>query len=217
MTSQTTTHTSYPRLSQPRGWRRRGAPAAALTLALALTAAAASGLAATPAWAAGGYHVIATIAVGSDPNAVAVSPSGTRAYVTNSDSSPGSVSVINTATDHVIAAIAVGSDPEGVALSPDGTRAYVANPRQGTVSVINTATNKVTTTIQSAPPRRGGGQPRWHPRLRHQRPAGTVVINTATNMVTTTIPARRLPATGWRSAPMAPAPTSPTSTDKRCQ
>jgi DNA-binding beta-propeller fold protein YncE len=67
-------------------------------LALTLSAAASGGLAATPAWAAGGYHIIATIAVGSDPNAVAVSPHGTRAYVPGV--SPGSVTVIDTGTCH---------------------------------------------------------------------------------------------------------------------
>ncbi len=132
MTSQTTTHTSHPRPSRPRWWRRRGAHAAALSLSLAVTAAAASGLAATPAWAAGGYHIIATIGVGSSPEGVAVSPDGNRAYVTNFNS-PGSVSVINTATNHVIATITVGSYPSGVAVSPDGNRAYVTNPFSGSV------------------------------------------------------------------------------------
>ena len=107
-------------------------------LSLALTAAAASGLAATPAWAAGGYHIIATIAVGGDPSGVAVSPRGTRAYVTNS-SSPGSVSVINTATNQVTATIGGLRGPVGVAVSPDGTRAYVPHRLQS-VSVIDTGT-----------------------------------------------------------------------------
>jgi hypothetical protein len=76
-----TTHTSYPRPARSRWWRRRGTYAAALSLAL--TAAAASGLAATPAWAAGGYRVTATIRVGSGPNGVAVGPGGTHIYVVN--------------------------------------------------------------------------------------------------------------------------------------
>ena len=57
---------------------------------------------------------------------MAVSPDGTRAYVTNGPS--GSVSVINTATNHVTATIDVGRAPEEVAVSPDGTRAYVTIP-----------------------------------------------------------------------------------------
>jgi YVTN family beta-propeller protein len=126
--SQTTTHTSHPRSSRPRWWRRRGAPAAALSLALPLTAASASGLTGTPAWAAGGYRIIATIPVGNDPAGVAVSPRAARAYVTNGGS--GSVSVINTATDRVIDTIAVGGYPAGVAVSPRAARAYVTNVKQ---------------------------------------------------------------------------------------
>jgi hypothetical protein len=100
VTSQTTTNArQHPRPPRSHWWRRRGARAAALSLAL--TAGAASGLAATPAWAAGGYHINATIGVGLRPVAVAVSPDGTRAYVANSGS--GSVSVINTASNQVTA------------------------------------------------------------------------------------------------------------------
>jgi hypothetical protein len=92
VTSQTITHTSHPRPSRPRWWRRRGTHAAVLALA----AAAASGLAATPAWAAGGYHVTATIRVGNNPNSVAVSPVGTHIYVVNQRfmTPRGTVSVI---------------------------------------------------------------------------------------------------------------------------
>ncbi len=89
--------------------------------------------------------VIATITVGTDPGAVAVTPDGARAYVTNSGS--GSVSVINTATNTVIATITVGLGPGRVAVSSDGTRAYVTNSGSDSVSVIDTATNTVTATI----------------------------------------------------------------------
>jgi hypothetical protein len=74
VTSQTTRNARHQRPSRPRWWRCRGAHAAVLSLALTLTAAAASGLAAAPAWAAGGYHITATIDVGSDAEGVAVSP-----------------------------------------------------------------------------------------------------------------------------------------------
>ena len=67
---------------------------------------------------------------------MAVSPDGTRAYVTD-DSSPGSMSVINTATDQVTATIGGLRSPAGVAVSPDGTRAYVPH-RLHAVSVIDT-------------------------------------------------------------------------------
>ena len=90
--------------------------------------------------------VVATIAVGQTPFGVAITPDGTRAYVTNQNSN--TVSVIDTATNTVVATIPVGLRPAGVAITPDGTRAYVANVcRDNTVSVIDTATNTVVATI----------------------------------------------------------------------
>ena len=41
----------------------------------------------------------------------------------------------------------VGSVPIGVAVNPEGTRVYVANFASGNVYVIDTATNKVTATV----------------------------------------------------------------------
>jgi YVTN family beta-propeller protein len=112
-------------------------------LSLTLTAGAASALTAAPAWAAGGYTLTATVPVGQYPIGVAVSPDGKHAYMAN-ESVPGSVSVIDTATNHVTATIPVGADPYWVAVSPDGTRVYVTQPGDssfpgGSVSVIDTA------------------------------------------------------------------------------
>jgi YVTN family beta-propeller protein len=81
------------------------------------------------------------IAVGAQPWGVAVSPNGSRVYVSNAGSN--TVSVINTATNAVIATIAVGGYPVGVAVSPDSTRVYVASYGSNTVSVINASTNTV--------------------------------------------------------------------------
>ena len=81
------------------------------------------------------------ISVGSAPQQIAVSPDGTRIYVTNQNSN--SVSVINTATNAIDgAAIAVGSKPAGVALSADGSTLYVANG-DDSVSVVDTKTRTV--------------------------------------------------------------------------
>ena len=56
--------------------------------------------------------MVATVAVGTFPFAVAVTPDGTHAYVTNEFSN--NVSVIDTATNTVEAAtLAVGSIPRG--------------------------------------------------------------------------------------------------------
>jgi len=90
---------------------------------------------------------VATVPVGSFPTGVAVTPAGTRVYVTNEFFS-GTVSVIDTATNTVVATVPVGSFPLGVAVTPAGTRVYVANrSSSGTVSVIDTATNTVVATV----------------------------------------------------------------------
>lgn len=86
---------------------------------------------------------------GSSPLGIAITPDGTRAFVTNSGN-PDSVSIIDTATNTIAASIPfpAGSDPTGIAITPDGSRAYVSN--NGTpdsVSVIDTATNTIITTI----------------------------------------------------------------------
>ncbi len=86
-----------------------------------------------------------TVGVGNHPTEVAVSPDGTRAYVTNADSK--SVSVIDTATNTVVATVGVGNHPTAVTVSPDGTRAYVTNSASKSVSVIDTKTNAVLATI----------------------------------------------------------------------
>jgi YVTN family beta-propeller protein len=98
-------------------------------------------------------RVVATIAVGQTPYAVAVSPTG-DVYVTNEAggmvsvidptntvSPPGSntVSVINPANDAVINTIAVGGFPAGVAGNPTGPNAgdiYIAEAGNAIVSVI---------------------------------------------------------------------------------
>ena len=89
---------------------------------------------------------IDAIKVGSAPQQIAISPDGTRAYVTNYSSN--SVSVINTATNAVDGtAISVPSTPIGVALSNDGGLLYVANGNDK-VSVINTKTRTIINTVQ---------------------------------------------------------------------
>ena len=67
------------------------------------------------------------------------------AYITNSF--PGSVLVIDTATNAVVATVPVGNSPRGVAVDSLGTRVYVVNSADNTVSIINTLTNIVIATI----------------------------------------------------------------------
>ena len=85
---------------------------------------------------------------------MAVSPDGTRAYVTNTDDrhSVGDRHHHQHRHRHHPGRRC----PIGVALSPDGTRAYIVTPdftdfpnstNEGTLSVIDTATNTVITTL----------------------------------------------------------------------
>src|SRR5687768_17210596 len=89
--------------------------------------------------------VVATVAVGSRPVGVAVSPDGRRVYITNTSSD--SVSVLDATNNTVAATVSVGDSPLGVAVHPNGTRVYVANQLSGTVSVIDAVNNTVVTQI----------------------------------------------------------------------
>ena len=86
----------------------------------------------------------------SEPAAVAMSPDGRYAYVTNFGVGigPGSVSVIDTATNTVTATIPTGVTPGSIAASPDGAHVYVTNFSSDTVTVIDTASHAVTSTVQ---------------------------------------------------------------------
>ena len=85
--------------------------------------------------------VVATVAVGTCPAGVAVTPDGTHAYVMNF--SDNTVSVIRTATNTVVKTIPVGVSPFGVAVTPDGTKVYVTNSASNIVSVIHRPGNTV--------------------------------------------------------------------------
>jgi YVTN family beta-propeller protein len=93
--------------------------------------------------------VVATVPVGGCPHggcpdAVAVTPDGTRVYVTSS----GSVIVINATTNKVVATVP-GREERGyggpIAITPDGTKAYVGAGQQqipfNFIAAIDTASN----------------------------------------------------------------------------
>jgi len=89
---------------------------------------------------------ITNIPVGDDHQGVAITPDGTRAYVTNFG--PSVVLVIDTASNTTVGPpVPVGFGPTAIAVTPDGTRAYVANFGSDNVSVIDTANNTVVATI----------------------------------------------------------------------
>ncbi|PPD47519.1 MAG: hypothetical protein CTY16_07380 [Methylobacter sp.] len=91
---------------------------------------------------------VAEIAVGFEPQCVAVKPDNSEAYITTAD---GSVVVISLATGDtpfsVLKRIAVGTEPRGCALTPTGNVLYVANHTSGTVSIIDTVARKVLKTV----------------------------------------------------------------------
>ena len=101
--------------------------------------------------------VIATLTSINYPIGVAVSPDGTKFYVTGSNATTGygELSVIDTTSNAVSSTINLKTvSSTAVRFNPDGTRAYVLNSFQpsptggfGTVSVIDTATNSVIASI----------------------------------------------------------------------
>lgn len=90
------------------------------------------------------------IAVGADPRSVAVTGTGTKAYVANAAS--GTVSVVALGSDsHVVTTIKVGTEPRAVLIDDGDDRVFVANSGSGSISVIDTATDTVTATLAIDP------------------------------------------------------------------
>ncbi len=89
---------------------------------------------------------------------VAITPDGTKTYVTNSDD--GTVSVIDNSTNTAYSGagypISVGSGsgsgPLGIAATPDGKYILVANYNDPSISVIDPATDTVSSTITTGLP-----------------------------------------------------------------
>lgn len=79
----------------------------------------------------------AAIAVGADPQAIAITPDGKTAYVVNSGSD--TVTPIDVGTRRAGRPIKVGRDPQGIAITPDGKTAYVVDTGSGTVTPIDLA------------------------------------------------------------------------------
>ena len=97
--------------------------------------------------------VVATISVGIGPRGIAFTPDGAFAYVTNglpnvSSAGPGTVSVIDTATELTVATIPVGGILPLLGRHQSGWSLRVCRDwRLTTVQVIATATNTVVATI----------------------------------------------------------------------
>jgi YVTN family beta-propeller protein len=90
------------------------------------------------------------IPVDAIPVDIAISPDGSKAYVSNGDPSTATttVSVISTSLKSVIATIGGFNNPGALAIIPNGTELYVANG--AVVSVVDTATGTVKLSIPNA-------------------------------------------------------------------
>jgi YVTN family beta-propeller protein len=96
------------------------------------------------------YALIATIPVREGPAYLTVNASGTRLYVSQAGSAAGNVNlvtVIDLSSHTVLTTIAIGGDPLATALNPSGTRLIVASNDTNSLSVVDTATNRVVSTI----------------------------------------------------------------------
>lgn len=105
------------------------------------------------------------------PWGVAITPDKSKIFLTTAGSQSVTVidvaSLLNTvrtrpqpfvndlsaSADYVLARIPVGHNPRGVLLSPDGKRLYVANRLDDNVAVIDTAKDRVVSTIDLGGPR----------------------------------------------------------------
>jgi YVTN family beta-propeller protein len=89
--------------------------------------------------------------MGSFPTGIAITPDGTRAYVTRGPTG-NEVLVIDTATNTILSSISPFVEPAAIAITPDGTHAYVVNETfTNFISVIDTNLNTVSTTISFPP------------------------------------------------------------------
>jgi YVTN family beta-propeller protein len=130
-----------------------------------------------------------TVSVGTNPQGIAFTPDGSRAYVANSGGSSTTVSVVDTATNTVSSTITVGSRPTDVVVTPDGTKAYVTNLSSNSVSVINTSNNSVGTPVPvGSSPVAAAVSPDGTKVYVSNAGGNTIsVINTSNNSVSTTI------------------------------
>jgi YVTN family beta-propeller protein len=79
------------------------------------------------------------VPVGPNPVAVAASPTRNEVYIVNSgtETSPGSISVINAEKNAVAATIPLHRKPVSIDLNAAGTLAYMANSASNSVSIID--------------------------------------------------------------------------------
>jgi YVTN family beta-propeller protein len=93
--------------------------------------------------------VVATIAVGRDPDSIDVDAKGELAFVANRGSN--SVSVVDLESRHWVTQIGVGEEPDAVKLSPDGKTLVVANWGGDSVTLIDAETGRLRAILEGCP------------------------------------------------------------------
>jgi YVTN family beta-propeller protein len=112
-------------------------------------------VAARPAAAeSSGFDVVATVDVAVEPFGATTAPDGRTVWIANAGPLDGhmgdtghTVTVLDARTYAIQSVIDVGLFPEDIAFAHGGRQAFVTNSTDGTVSVIDTATRRVTQTI----------------------------------------------------------------------
>jgi len=93
--------------------------------------------------------VVATIAVGRDPDSIDVDAKGKLAYVANRGSN--SVSVVDLEARRTVAQIGAGEEPDAALLSPDGKTLIVANHGGNSVSVFDVESQRLRAVVEGCP------------------------------------------------------------------
>lgn len=87
------------------------------------------------------HQVVRTMPGGSDPEQFALSPDGSRLYVSNEDAA--TASILEPATGKLVATVPVGTEPEGVSVSPDGKLVFVTGETSNNITALDPQTGKI--------------------------------------------------------------------------
>ena len=90
-------------------------------------------------------RIVKTLRGISDPEQLAISPDGTRIYVSSEDS--GKLIILDT-EGNILSALSIGGEPEGVAVSPDGKTVLATSEEDSSVAVIQVGKPEVVRRIK---------------------------------------------------------------------